>query len=162
MGATFANNRKPCENYKLRTLEKKARGSCIDFSGEEATTLLDERPQCIIGYLSGLYPGNDAVKKMVDNWNTEIVYENLRKYCKGCCEIGHEDRTCWRACKPGPHLQKEPDNSEEIQQGNQQGSNVGHPEICDKLGIYRPIDNDAHIIQQEKMAVPRVERVVWT
>ncbi|GAB2286140.1 hypothetical protein Dimus_020566 [Dionaea muscipula] len=92
----------------------------------------------------------------------QIVYENLPKYCKGCCEIGHEDRTCWRACKPGPHLQKEPDNSEEIQQGNQQGSNVGHPEICDKLGIYCPTDNDAHIIQQEKMVVPRVERVAWT
>ncbi|GAB2301613.1 hypothetical protein Dimus_035630 [Dionaea muscipula] len=155
----FADNRKPCENYKLRTLEKKARGSCIDFSGEEATTLLDEPPQCIIGYLSGLYSWNDAVKKMVDSWNTEIVYENLPKYCKGCCEIRHEDKTCWRACKPGPHLQKEPDNSEEIQQGNQQGCNVGHPEICDKLGIYCPTDNDAHIIQQEKMAVPRVELV---
>ncbi|GAB2282293.1 hypothetical protein Dimus_016841 [Dionaea muscipula] len=53
----FADNRKPCENYKLRTLEKKARGSCIDFSGEEATTLLDEPHNVLLVTFPDSIPG---------------------------------------------------------------------------------------------------------
>ncbi|GAB2269538.1 hypothetical protein Dimus_004458 [Dionaea muscipula] len=71
----LSENRKPHVDYLLRKLDRTQIGGCIDLSGEDAAEFLGEPPKCIVGYLSGPYPGNAAMRRLVDSWNTQVEFQ---------------------------------------------------------------------------------------